>query len=395
MAWYWSAVVVSVLFVLALPLHWYRPDFLGIAGRMQLTHENTLGAWWSGVLLMMLSVHAYDARLAALKSSPHVERAWAILACILIFLSADEVGSIHERLGILGVRAGVGAWGFLIPLGAVLGAFLLAALHIFWKAGGEHRRRVWPLTLGFALLGSVAVQEFIEHAVDWGTGPAVWIRAAVEEGTELLGMIVLLSVLLRPAMAIASRATPPERRLFNILDRHPRAVSFVLLGLIPVFTVVAHLVEDGRGRLSSWLTILALVLAALQPLGRVISGESGKPVRWLLVAALCVGGSMVPMWFPPSALTAVSGFWVSTPLLAMVVICLLIYGTLAVTRARHARNLGLFILLFSAWMALTLGLSGTPTHTQLVMQLLALLTLVVCYLTVEEDGVAKLSGVAR
>jgi hypothetical protein len=99
---------------------------------------------------------------------------------------------------------------------------------------------------------------------------------------------------------------------------------------------------------------------------------------------------MVPRWFNPSALTAVSGFWVSTPLLVMIVVCLLIFGTLRVTGARHLHNLGLYILLFSVWTALALGLSGTATHTVLVTQLLALLTLVVCYMAVEERGFEKL-----
>jgi hypothetical protein len=390
-AWYWLAVTLSILFVLATPLRWYHPDFLpGIVRQMRLTEENNLAAWWSGVLLLMLAVHAYDARLASLNSSPHVERAWTILACILLFFSADEVGSIHERLSILGSNVGVGDWGLLIPLGAVLGAFLLRALHIFWKAGGEHRRRVWLLILGFGTLGSVAIQEVIEHAVEWGTGPGVWIRAVVEEGTELLGMIILLGVLLRPAMVVASRAQPPERRLFNVFDRHPRAISLALFGMIPLFTVLGHLIEDERGRLSSWLAVVALVLAALQPLSRVMSGESGKSTRWLPAAALCIAASMVPMWFNPSALTAVSGFWVSTPLLVMIVVCLLIFGTLRVTGARHLHNLGLYILLFSVWTALALGLSGTATHTVLVTQLLALLTLVVCYMAVEERGFEKL-----
>ncbi|MBT8488180.1 MAG: hypothetical protein KJO65_05040 [Gemmatimonadetes bacterium] len=397
-AWYWSAVLVSVLFVLALPIEWYRPDVMpGLVGRMQLTEENTLGAWWSGILLMMLAFHAYDARVAEAKSSSQVGRAWTILASIFLFLSADEVGSIHERLSLLGSAIGVGSWGLLIPLGGVLGALLFGALYIFWKAGGEHRRKVWPLTFGFLLLGSVAVQEVIEHAVDWGTGPAVWIRAVVEEGTELLGMVLLLAVVLRPAMMAASRAQPGERGLFKVFHHHPRLISLALLALIPVATIAAHMIEDNRGRVSSWLTILALVIAALQLLSPFVNGEGDKRIRRLLGAALCIVGSMVPMWFPPTAVTAVAGFSISTPLcvtaiISLLVYSLLIYGTMPSGEARHRRNLGMFILLFSVWMALALGLSNTLAQVALATQLVAFLTLVACYLTVEEGGARRLLG---
>jgi hypothetical protein len=64
--WYWTALIVSIIFVLALPVSWYFPDFVpGILGRMNLGIENNLGAWWSGVLLFMLACHSYDAGAAA------------------------------------------------------------------------------------------------------------------------------------------------------------------------------------------------------------------------------------------------------------------------------------------------------------------------------------------
>ena len=101
--WYWTALIVSVIFVLAIPVSWYFPDFVpGIVGRMNLGSENNLGAWWSGVLLFMLACHSYDAGAAAYDRAPKVARAWMIIAAILLFLSADDIGSLHERLSLFG-----------------------------------------------------------------------------------------------------------------------------------------------------------------------------------------------------------------------------------------------------------------------------------------------------
>jgi len=43
--WFWTALIVSVIFILAIPVSWYFPDFVpGIVGRMNLGNENNLGA---------------------------------------------------------------------------------------------------------------------------------------------------------------------------------------------------------------------------------------------------------------------------------------------------------------------------------------------------------------
>ena len=373
--WYWTALIVSIIFVLAFPVSWYFPDFVsGIVGRMNLGMENNLGAWWSGVLLFMLACHSYDAGAAAYDRAPRIARAWMIIAAILLFLSADEIGSLHERLSLL----------ILLPLGGIIGVYLMLALYTFWQSDDESRQYVLPLFVGFGILGSVAMQEFIEHAVDWGSGAIVWIRPAVEEGSELLGMIVLLRVMLRPCMKIASSYKISNRRLFTALSDHARRIFFVLFALIPIFTIMTILVVDLRGRLTTWLTIISFVTAGLLAFSRVMSGETTMYGRYTTLAALCLAASIAPMYFSHTAVWSISDFVVSKQILVIAIICLLICVDWLVTLQTQSRNLKMLIALFIIFTVAVPILGSNETFVFLVTQVLAVLTLGITYIVIED-----------
>jgi len=383
--WYWTALIVSVIFVLAIPVSWYFPDFVpGIVGRMNLAIENNLGAWWSGVLLFMLACHSYDAGAAAYDRAPKVARAWMIIAAILLFLSADEIGSLHERLSLFGNFLGVSGWAILLPLGGIIGVYLMLALYTFWQSDDGSRQYVLPLFVGFGILGSVAIQEFIELAVDWGSGASVWIRLAVEEGSELLGMIVLLRVTLRPCMKIASSYEISNRRLFTALSDHARSIFFVLFALIPIFTIMTILVADQRGRLTDWLTIISFVTAGLFAFSRVMSGETTMYGRYTALAALCLAASIAPMYFPHTAVWSISDFVVSKQILVSAIICLLICGDWLVIMQTQSRNLKMLKALFIVFTVAVPILGSNETIVILATQVLAVLTLGITYIVIED-----------
>lgn len=383
--WYWTALIVSVIFVLAIPVSWYFPDFVpGIVGRMNLGNENNLGAWWSGVLLFMLACHSYDAGAAEYDRAPRIARAWMIIAAILLFLSADEIGSLHERLSFFGNFLGVSGWAILLPLGGIIGVYLLLALYTFWQSDDGSRQYVLPLFVGFGILGSVAIQEFIELAVDWGSGASVWIRLAVEEGSELLGMIILLRVTLRPCMKIAGSYEISNRRVFTALSDHARRIFFVLFALIPIFTIFKVLVADHRGHLTSWLTIISFVAAGLFAFSRVMSGETTMYGRYTALAALCLAASIAPMYFPPTAVWSISDFVVNKQIPVSTIIYLLICGNWLVIMQTQSRNLKMLMALFIVFTVAVPILGSNETIVVLVTQVLAVLTLGITYIVIED-----------
>ncbi|MDP5217875.1 hypothetical protein Q5Y75_11655 [Ruegeria sp. 2205SS24-7] len=253
-----------------------------------MAHENNLAAWFSGALLAIIGLHMMDGNTLCRSSLPRAARAWAITAGVFFFLSADEVGSLHERLSGVGRTMGVGSWGLLLPLGAVLAALLLWAVATLWRAGDVQRKQALILLVGFALLGSVAVQEVLEHAMTWNSAHASALRIAIEEGSELAGMLVLLCVAISNTSGVladrhgAPFAVPVERR---------HGLLILLIVLAPAISyVTAGLQDHGRGRPADWLAAMAFLSAAAVVAGGWLQGRTGHAVLvvvGLLLALSC------------------------------------------------------------------------------------------------------------
>ncbi|HSC15516.1 MAG TPA: hypothetical protein VLI71_10385, partial [Gammaproteobacteria bacterium] len=71
---------------LAFVLFWF-----GLGG------EANIGAWWSGMLLVLAAFLAFDGFFDANKPSAE-QRGWLALGLALLLLSFDEVASLHEYL---------------------------------------------------------------------------------------------------------------------------------------------------------------------------------------------------------------------------------------------------------------------------------------------------------
>ena len=385
--WYWCAAAICAGLVLAIPGRWYFPDLLGpLAAQLRLTHENNFAAWWSGILLFMLALHAYDAGRAQRQRAPQIAAAWTTMAAIFLFLSADEMGSLHERISGLSMSLGLGRWTLLALLGGAIATALLHSLRTLWQGGNETRPMVLPLLTGFAVLGSVFGQEIIEYWVDdWGGGPMIWIRSAVEEGSELLGMMILLRVLLQPSMGILASRASAGQRLFGFLQDHSANIFVLLVGLAPLLALAAgQYADERRGHMSDWLASVVFLTAGLAWMNRVVTGnvESRRPS--LVLASLCLLASLASMAIQPFTTVQIGSFQIPFRTLALAMICLLFCGLWLNAKSELSRNPTGFVVGVCVWLLLSPILGSGILYSFLTTQIFAVLILgITCVSAVE------------
>ncbi len=82
--WLYGVIVVCILLVAAT---------LASIGPFNLRDESNFAALWSGMLLLLVAIHAFDGRAQHRTDNPVVGRAWLIISLILVTLSFDEIGS--------------------------------------------------------------------------------------------------------------------------------------------------------------------------------------------------------------------------------------------------------------------------------------------------------------
>ncbi len=176
---------------------------------LDLSAEHTVFSWVNAVAIFAA---ACGALLHAMDPATRGRWRFGLLAALLAHLSLDEFFEIHERLG-----EWVAGWldlpetvGVRIWLLAYLPVLAAAALLLFWSARtAPPKPRRFQLA-GLALLVAAALSEglgiFTKLLEDEGWGKPHRMRAALEEGLELGGWIVLAAGIL--AAFYAQRAEP-------------------------------------------------------------------------------------------------------------------------------------------------------------------------------------------
>jgi hypothetical protein len=269
----WNPVIWSIngFFVLLTVLFWYlfrfhqKPHLSGMQQGMMialamfsLQFEKNVATYWEGWCLLLVSMLAFERFLQSRKG--HEKRAWGGLAILIAALSLDELGSIHERAGYLFAPLGFsGGMNDLLPF--ALPAVLLLVFTLQGMSRLATHRAFW-LTLGaFVIFGSVACQEHLEHTVHWPH----WvrgIRVGVEEGSELVGIVLLLSAVL-PARAASGRVPSLQHlapRVQTLFQLRPVVACLTLLGCVPLgfITVTTLSVTENRGMPAAWLPFMLL-----------------------------------------------------------------------------------------------------------------------------------------
>lgn len=276
--WLGSAILGSLVLLLGTGVKfWVDADpWETLLLPLNLGGENTIAAWWSGMLLFVASVHAYDGARRTALDQPEAAGAWRIIAALLLFLSLDEVGSIHERTGQLTIDLGYSEW---IPLGVLavlLGGLAVVALWRLWNIPAERVAAV-GIFVGFVLLASIVPQEYFEHRVEWSGNVARAARLVVEEGTELLGILVILAITMRNTPGLSARERTADVPLSVI--RWPGrwatwlAVPFCLL----IAVITAHLPIQRWGHPSDWVAATAFLGAGLVLLRPLLLRRSDPP----------------------------------------------------------------------------------------------------------------------
>ena len=267
--------VGTIVFLIA----WAQRDEYEGLGRSFLTYvlvqthlatENVIASWYSSMLLLavaLCAVAAHTVRTTADRAStpPWLRHGWLVIAAVFALLSFDEIGSLHERVGMA-----VTAWGWVF----VLALPILATAAYIMAFAWIHMRRL-PIACRFFVIGTALylinpIVEQIEMSLIHGAGadPESWARLThdallvLEEGVlELFGTLSFLLGLLVWLRAAALNA--PRQTLAWRVD------------------------ADSAARVGG---IAAVVVALGVPLSAVSvqmmpAADSGIPMNWFPAAA--------------------------------------------------------------------------------------------------------------
>jgi hypothetical protein len=163
---------------------------------VSLAREATVASWWSstifglgGVVALTWAAAEYGRRSAAVRCW-----AWLLAGILLLGLSLDEVGALHERMlgddiaGASDAFQSPGPW--LVP---VVPAVLLLVFAVNHARGRRIGAAAWLGCLGTLSVTTVGIQERLE-TFDVEVRPVGWLL--LEEGTELAGSLLIVAALL-------------------------------------------------------------------------------------------------------------------------------------------------------------------------------------------------------
>jgi hypothetical protein len=242
-----------------------RQGAIQYLAQFTLAEEKNLAAYWEGWCFLLVSILAFERFYQADEGAAYERQSWMGLAVLSAGLSLDELGSIHERAPILFGSGGFsGGISSNIPLAVPAALVLMLTLRGMWRLGDRRRFRL--TLIAFVAFGSVALQEYLEHAVEWPPW-ARGLRFAAEEGTELFGIFLLL-IMVAPAARLRAKSGSvdcliPGAKTFMHL--RPAAVVLTVAAFIPLAWLTHYVVDDAthKGIPAAWLPFLSLNLAAM------------------------------------------------------------------------------------------------------------------------------------
>ena len=295
---------------------------------LNLTNENVAAAWFSGMLLLLGSLHAADGFFRLRHTDLKAALAWCVVAGMLLALSADEIGSLHERIDDV---LEMGPWLSFLPFLVVLLGCCAWSFVQLWMTPSE-RPLVPGLILGFAILISVGGQEYLEKAFRWPWYLAP-IRSGLEEGSELTAMIILICTMRSNSPGLFTHARRTQAPAFSGVPMLRWAIVVVTaLFAWPAAILSASLdLQAMDGHISDWLSSALFFFAAALLLHNW-SSSSRAPgtfptaaISWLCVASMLsvqidpIGDSNV---FPYSRSFQIHGFEIGARLLLIALCCL-------------------------------------------------------------------------
>lgn len=258
---------------------------------INLRAESNLAALWSGLLLLLIGIHAFDGYASNRQESPTIARAWLVITAIMVLLSFDEVGSLHERLP---ADSHMTYWLWIAPFALGFAAMGLYALCVLYRSV-EHQGAAILIMIGFLLFVSVAVQEELEWRFEVSDQMKP-IRGAIEEGTELLGMFLILLASMRNTRGRLSTTTSDSEPVFEAGRAWRMPVLTVGLAFTPLIAYFTTQLPDdgwGHGLPAQWPPAAIFLLAGLVAIRPYFQGAQ-RP-SWSAAAAvvLCMAGCVM------------------------------------------------------------------------------------------------------
>lgn len=289
--WFGALIAVSAALLLATIASYALVDERALARVLfwiGLGGEANIGAWWSGMLLVLAAFLSFDGFFDRSKS-PAEQRGWLALGFALLLLSFDEIASLHEYL----LGRGLADLAVLGVVGLALASYGMQQLHRARVPG----RTLTRLLIAFGLLASVSIQEVIQQSVEWDNQLVYGLRAFVEEGTEIVAMLLFVSV----GRATSAGLWRGSQDFLVALVRRRRLVKSAALLLWPAAIAAAFVLSRPSGPtdwLASTLFMGCAVLAVRAGAQRGALDSRGLELILLYAVASAAATAVSWQWDP-------------------------------------------------------------------------------------------------
>ena len=266
--WKWIIVIDLVLVTITAltKVNINLPGFV----YFDLGNEMNFAVWWSTITLFLTGVLSYELFCS---KKDGTKTAWLAISILFCALSWDEIGSLHER-------AFQGSWSNYIPYAiAAVSLLIYTLIKLFAKT--QTRKSALLILVAFILFGSVALQEYIEHAINW-TGWLMGVRIGIEEGTELLGTLLSLT-------AVVIQREPKDSQSIEALLPNLQSIksfSYLLLFGLFLHGIVSFWLPSlpdlyERGNPAIWYPSMVVFLIFLNTARNLLTMETYNKKRLL------------------------------------------------------------------------------------------------------------------
>lgn len=284
-------VALNLIFIAGMAAflyYWPSREYFGPRGRWAIDYvlvqfhlgaENVVAAWYSSMLLLLvalacLAAYALDGQQLAANPAKtrtvlisRLRLGWLALAAAFTLLSLDEIGSLHERVGmIVALNAAslapgsTQAVGWVYLLAVPIGAAALFMLVFAWMRFRRAPAAFALLAAGVLLYVSDPFLELLEQTLQQGT-LGMLAQRVLEEGLAELGgtTCVLMGILLYAAQ------TGTHRPVFQLPSRGLRLMAGIVLmaGIPAAETIVQRLPAGDVGIPANWFPAAAWFLLAI------------------------------------------------------------------------------------------------------------------------------------
>ncbi len=299
--WLGLAVAMSLVLVAAMAMYPLLPsDTAGrtrwLLGFLDLARENSLASWFCGMMFLVSALKSFDGWVELRRVDTKIAKSWLQLAVVLLALSFDEMGSVHERLELLEY----GTAAVIVPAALVLAALVFSSLRGFFGKP-ELRRSAAAILLAFVLFATVPAQEALGEPL-MKTPASSSFLLTLEEATELLGNLILFKVCLSQSAPGVNDRRLPEIQPFALVAMASPFVLNASIVVVPALAYWSTIVPDHfRGHPADWYTASLFLFCALA--AQRESGSQSIRLTALLACGFLIASAAIA-FTPESSLTA-------------------------------------------------------------------------------------------